>query len=447
MTNEDYLLLIRNACEDSANKIIELNKSLSFLALSDVKGRDNLLDKIAQEKKRLGIIASFGKEFKDRLNKIDELNNSISNAKSVDEIAKLSKELEFENTAVENMIKHSNDSTYDNKEEENVNNSRRKVNKVRKSKKFIVLSKKNLALLLALLSLNTGILLFKDFEVFFDRKDNDKDKEKAPYSSVETGDTVAFTDVNDEAQVILAADAFLNNISIMNPNHDFTREEIVNMIKLINGGNIEMPGYETMDKDDIDTKKSLLVASSFERLFYLIGQEALYSSNMINGYDIEDDKMSGLINYTELTVDNTKGEELLEKLENARRGIITHPTKEGAKTYATELMRIIVESWVLNGYKNEIAYMNVETPGMQALINMVMDSGANLIDSVDPDLAYERTYVNNGTTETQQFKLQDVIKEFSYSSNNPDFKCGNGQFANDYSAHLSEVYNTLRLKK
>ena len=211
--------------------------------------------------------------------------------------------------------------------------------------------------------------------------DSDDDLDLTYDDSEEVYDVNVFDDITDEDKLSTRAAMLIEDLNVNNPGHDFTVEEIENIMKWINGGIPEEVGQE----------EALYAISRVEVLMNRENQQ-------------EVDKV---FDVSKLFLDGSKGQELAEKIYFTRVNMLDTLGKPEFDENAQEFGKLIAESWYLNGANNEISAWALETSGMEALVDKYFLNTITIAQS-GKDTSLMVTVPNYG-----EFSLETINKEIN----------------------------------
>lgn len=194
-------------------------------------------------------------------------------------------------------------------------------------------------------------------------------------------DVNVFDDITDEDKLSTRAAMLIEDLNVNNPGHDFTVEELENIMKWINGGIPEEIGQE-------------------EALYAISRVEVLM--NRENQQEVD-----RVFDVSKLFLDGSKGQELAEKIYFTRVNMLDTLGRPEFDENAQEFGKLIAESWYLNGANNEISAWALETSGMEALIDKYFLNTITIAQS-GKDTSLMVTVPNYG-----EFSLETINKEIN----------------------------------
>ena len=194
-------------------------------------------------------------------------------------------------------------------------------------------------------------------------------------------DVNVFDDITDEDKLSTRAAMLIEDLNVNNPGHDFTVEELENIMKWINGGIPEEIGQE-------------------EALYAISRVEVLM--NRENQQEVD-----RVFDVSKLFLDGSKGQELAEKIYVTRVNMLDTLGRPEFDENAQEFGKLIAESWYLNGANNEISAWALETSGMEALIDKYFLNTITIAQS-GKDTSLMVTVPNYG-----EFSLETINKEIN----------------------------------
>lgn len=283
------------------------------------------------------------------------------------------------------------------------------------------------------------------------------DDEGIIIDTLETGDVIKFTDIYDDKQVQEVVEQFYKDVLDMNPEflskHDLTEEkfksELTDAINYINGGAVRVSEKEYNVLSEANGGKPVVTIDKVVGMINMLGNimndESVYAANKHNDIVLPDEENEKVINWTELFVDDTRGEKLVQKIENVRDGLITDNKSVSAKKEAKEFMRLLCESWLLNGANNEISAYGLEKNGMEFFVDKYFLNTAYLVDQAfeKEDIIYSRDIEINGEKTKETHELREVLDTI----NEANCEVENGQFVNKFSADMFGVVNETKVLK
>ena len=194
-------------------------------------------------------------------------------------------------------------------------------------------------------------------------------------------DVNVFDDITDEDKLSTRAAMLIEDLNVNNPGHDFTVEELENIMKWINGGVPEEIGQE-------------------EALYAISRVEVLM--NRENQQEVD-----RVFDVSKLFLDGSKGQELAEKIYFTRVNMLDTLGEPEFDKNAQEFGKLIAESWYLNGANNEISAWALETSGMEALVDKYFLNTITIAQS-GKDTSLMVTVPNYG-----EFSLETINKEIN----------------------------------
>lgn len=177
-----------------------------------------------------------------------------------------------------------------------------------------------------------------------DTSNPDSSNQNTPESDTKQEETLTFTDVFDEEQVAYQANDIINDLNTNAPGHNYTIEEIENMIRLVNNGVAEETTQDALLHNEIRI-------------------EGIW--NKENGMEVDVP-----FDTSKFFKDGTLGQKLAKKIYEARVKIMNSvENDEEYRKAAEEFTVLFVNSWYLNGGNNEISVYEVETAYGRALLD------------------------------------------------------------------------------
>ena len=210
---------------------------------------------------------------------------------------------------------------------------------------------------------------------------SDDDLDLAYDDTEDVYDVNVFDDITDEDKLSTRAAMLIEDLNVNNPGHDFTVEELENIMKWINGGIPEEIGQE-------------------EALYAISRVEVLM--NRENQQEVD-----RVFDISKLFLDGSKGQELTEKIYLTRVNMFNTIGSEYFAGSAQEFGKLIAESWYLNGANNEISAWALETSGMEALVDKYFLNTITIAQS-GKDTSLIVTVPNYG-----EFSLETINEEIN----------------------------------
>ena len=153
----------------------------------------------------------------------------------------------------------------------------------------------------------------------------------------------SFTDINDEEQVNERAYEVIKYLDENLKEHDYTVDEVSNIIRWINGGNVD-----SVEIDDA---------------FYAISRV----EDIMNKENLEEVKNT--FDVSKLFLDNTRGQKLASQIYNSRKALRETKGTEEFNKNAEDFAKLIINSWLLNGTNGVQSAYSIEKAGMKTLID------------------------------------------------------------------------------
>ena len=194
-------------------------------------------------------------------------------------------------------------------------------------------------------------------------------------------DVNVFDDITDEDKLATRAAMLIEDLNVNNPGHDFTADELENIMKWINGG---IPA-------EIGQEEALYAISRVEVLMNRENQQ----------------EVDRVFDVSKLFLDGSKGQELAEKIYFTRVNMLDTLGRPEFDENAQEFGKLIAESWYLNGANNEISAWALETSGMEALVDKYFLNTITIAQS-GKDTSLVVTVPNYG-----EFSLETINKEIN----------------------------------
>lgn len=152
-----------------------------------------------------------------------------------------------------------------------------------------------------------------------------------------------FTDINDEEQVNERAYEVIKYLDANIPNHGYTIDEISNIMRWINGGNVESANF-----DD--------AFNAITRVEDLLNKE-------------NQGEVKSTFDLSQLFLDGTRGQKLASEIYNSKKSLMETRGTEEFNKKAEEFAELIINSWLLNGTNNVQSAYSLEKGGMKAFVD------------------------------------------------------------------------------
>lgn len=358
------------------------------------------LARMKQIRKEVSTLATDIKEMREDVNSLKEIDKTICDLTAViqkndgvtTKFAKeMKEELLEEEKALEEAITNKWSELKPEKEEtkEEEATEEKKVQAKPTSKKKLI----TIAALCAAIGILTGVVIGKGTSKKVKNVDNgtsitevDKTKEEA----------LEFTDINDEEEVYKRASLIKNEIDKNVPNNDYTIEEIENMLKWFNGGNV----------DEVSNEAALFATGRVE---YLMNKEN--QGEVKEAFDV-----------SKFFLDGSLGSKLAKEIHESKTSLMETKGKEEFTKNAEEFTKLLVNSWILNGTNNYVSSYVLETSGMKFLIDTYFTNTYAYIDV--PNV---RVIVNGA-----EFELDKVIEEANEANCEAKVTADNGETFTTY---------------
>lgn len=211
--------------------------------------------------------------------------------------------------------------------------------------------------------------------------DSDDDLDLTYDDSLDVYDVNIFNDITDEDKLSTRAAMLIKDLDKNNPGHDFSVEELENIMKWINGG---IP-------EEISQEEALYAISRVEVLMNRENQQ----------------EVDRVFDVSKLFLDGSNGQKLAEKIYFARVNMLDTLGKREFDENAQDFGKLIAESWYLNGANNEISAWALETSGMEALIDKYFLNTITIAQS-GKDTSLMVVVPNYG-----EFSLETINKEIN----------------------------------
>lgn len=224
--------------------------------------------------------------------------------------------------------------------------------------------------------------------------DQDTNTNSNTNSNLSTEVNLEFTDIKDEEQVAKRANEIIEDLNKNANGHDYTIEEIENIMKWVNNGVVDDPSQAACLYNELRV----------ENLWNKENQE----------------EVSEAFDTSKLFKDGTQGQKLAKKIYDLRVKLMNAESNEDYKKYAEEFTVLLVNSWVLNGTNNEISVFALETSFSKALLDSYFLNTYALI--------HEENIVV--TVNDNEFNLDDVANEINKAVCPATMQADNGEYVN-----------------
>ena len=377
--NSELIVKLENLLEKYEGEYNELTD------LTHVPSKKDLA-RMKQIRKEVSTLATDIKEMREDVNSLKEIDKTICDLTAVIQkndgvTTKFAKEMK------EQLLEEEKALEEETKEEEAT--EEKKVQAKPTSKKKLI----TIAALCAAIGILAGVVIGKGTSKKVKNVDNgtsitevDKTKEEA----------LEFTDINDEEEVYKRASLIKNEIDKNVPNNDYTIEEIENMLKWFNGGNV----------DEVSNEAALFATGRVE---YLMNKEN--QGEVKEAFDV-----------SKFFLDGSLGSKLAKEIHESKTSLMETKGKEEFTKNAEEFTKLLVNSWILNGTNNYVSSYVLETSGMKFLIDTYFTNTYAYIDV--PNV---RVIVNDA-----EFELDKVIEEANEANCEAKVTADNGETFTTY---------------
>lgn len=210
----------------------------------------------------------------------------------------------------------------------------------------------------------------------------------------------AFVDANNEEQVSKRAEAIMTELDNSNPTHNFTQEEIEEMLVLINGGNV---GAKS-DDEAVDK-----IINFHDRFAQLLNLDSVYASNKIVGIEVSDlPKVDKGIDLSLFFTDGSQAQNYIKEVIQYRNAIIANPSdKANVEENGKAFNKIYTTTWALNDVHGLYGKSN---GGQEVASMLILNSTAFMLEYPEEkgfDFSYVREVTINGETTSQVFTIKD----------------------------------------
>lgn len=398
--NSELIVKLENLLEKYEGELKTYQDEYNELTdLTHVPSKKDLA-RMKQIRKEVSTLATDIKEMREDVNSLKEIDKTICDLTAVIQkndgvTTKFAKEMKEqlleEEKALEEAITNKWSELKPEKEEtkEEEATEEKKVQAKPTSKKKLI----TIAALCAAIGILAGVVIGKGTSKKVKNVDNgtsitevDKTKEEA----------LEFTDINDEEEVYKRASLIKNEIDKNVPNNDYTIEEIENMLKWFNGGNV----------DEVSNEAALFATGRVE---YLMNKEN--QGEVKEAFDV-----------SKFFLDGSLGSKLAKEIHESKTSLMETKGKEEFTKNAEEFTKLLVNSWILNGTNNYVSSYVLETSGMKFLIDTYFTNTYAYIDV--PNV---RVIVNDA-----EFELDKVIEEANEANCEAKVTADNGETFTTY---------------
>lgn len=333
--NSELIVKLENLLEKYEGELKTYQDEYNELTdLTHVPSKKDLA-RMKQIRKEVSTLATDIKEMREDVNSLKEIDKTICDLTAVIQkndgvTTKFAKEMKEqlleEEKALEEAITNKwsglepeKEETKEEETKEEETTEEKKVQAKPTSKKKLI----TIAALCAAIGILTGVVIGKGTSKKVKNVDNgtsitevDKTKEEA----------LEFTDINDEEEVYKRASLIKNEIDKNVPNNDYTIEEIENMLKWFNGGNV----------DEVSNEAALFATGRVE---YLMNKEN--QGEVKEAFDV-----------SKFFLDGSLGSKLAKEIHESKTSLMETKGKEEFTKNAEEFTKLLVNSWILNGTNN-----------------------------------------------------------------------------------------------
>lgn len=189
-------------------------------------------------------------------------------------------------------------------------------------------------------------------------------------------ENLKFTDINDEDQVNERAYEVVKTLDETLGIHDYTVDEIANIIRWINGGNVESVTYE----------------------------DALYALGRVTDICNKEnqEEVKEVFDVSQLFIDGSRGQKLAGEIYKSKKALKETKGTEAFQAEANKFAELIVNSWLLNGTNNVESAYTLEKAGMKVYVDTYF---INTYAYIDVPVDITITVVDREKT----FNLDEVV--------------------------------------
>lgn len=241
--------------------------------------------------------------------------------------------------------------------------------------------------------------------------------------------TGTFTDINDEEQLLERVNGIIVPVyNDLAPQYGVDEAYAVDMFNNINGGVVEDPSRESC----LDVIRTASV---------LMDTEIAYAVDMRNKGKSLREESTATIDYGIFFLDGSKAQEIASKISNYRRIMITSPSSKEAEKAAKEFTEFLMNSWYLQGNNGEINLYSIKTSGQAVFLDQLFLNTATLVQA-NINEGYNITVIN--PLDGEKITLGQIIEEINEADCQVEKEADNGdvfmQYVNKFSADIDGMF-------
>lgn len=398
--NSELIVKLENLLEKYEGELKVYQDEYNELTdLTHVPSKKDLA-RMKQIRKEVSTLATDIKEMREDVNSLKEIDKTICDLTAVIQkndgvTTKFAKEMKEqlleEEKALEEAITNKWSGLEPEKEEtkEEETTEEKKVQAKPTSKKKLI----TIAALCAAIGILTGVVIGKGTS----KKVKNVDSNVAITEVDENKEEIA---VLDEATINSMMNTVVSSLNANFEKHDYTADEIVNMINWINGGVV----------NEASVDEGVSVHDRFDQIVSRENQREVKSE----------------IDLSNLFLKNTRGQKLAKEVYNIRVKYLNAKTNEEKTKVAEEFTRLFVNSFVIPGNEGVTNSWALETTGMEAFMDSYFMGTYALIDA-------ENVKVNINGSEFNLDKVAESINDMECETEDLD---GNKVTTNKLSSDL-----------
>ncbi len=204
----------------------------------------------------------------------------------------------------------------------------------------------------------------------------------------ELKEDLKFTDINDESQVEERAYEVIKYLDKNIENHDYTVDEVANIIRWINGGKVESANFD----------------------------DALFAISRVE--DIMNKENQGEVKETfdvsQLFLDGSRGQKLAGKIYESKKSLMKTKGTDEFNKKAEDFAKLVINSWLLNGTNNVQSAYSLEKAGMKTMVDVYfLNTYAYINVPVNVNITVE-----DRTTEYNLDEVAVLLNQPSYCDEN-----------------------------
>ncbi len=238
----------------------------------------------------------------------------------------------------------------------------------------------------------------------------------------------ALTDINDEEQVARRANYIVENYyNVLAPNSGKTVDDVIEDLKQLNGGIVEDASLDRASFT-IDTINDLMFC------------EMAASVDILNEVKTTREKSEVLVDYSVFFIDESLGQKLASKITSLRSSMIINAAGDVSK-YRKEFVELFMQSWILHGNTGrEINAYTLETPGMEAMIDLMFLNTSPLVGDSD------KLVIENPLT-MENITFTEILNMANYEDCPTTLEDGTKITLDKSSSDLYAMYQTNAINK